>query len=183
MYESGRIMTEDEIIGYLIDSLEDDRKDFSVFAIKQLKHYHSAKIIEKLLEIVESAEDIDKKVAALNSLKKRKPSLFTKSIVLKQLFSPQEEIRTEAANLLLEFDEELISDLEKLMSDKAPDYTVGKIVWLLGNVGNPDTLINLDKSKETIPTSIKPTFDDAIENIKRKYTKLMFKEIEKKEIK
>ena len=176
-----QIMSEEEIVKYLIESLEDERKDFSIFAIRQLKHYHSAKIVEKLLGIVEKEGDTDKKIAALDSLQKRKPNLYAKEIVLKQLLSPEEELRTGAAHILLEYDECIIPDLEAIYDDDIPNYAVDKIVWLLGKVGNPDTLAMLSKYKETIQKESQPTIDDAVEYIKRKYTKMMFKEIEKKE--
>ncbi|MHA1483506.1 MAG: hypothetical protein ACTSQA_08765, partial [Candidatus Heimdallarchaeaceae archaeon] len=56
-----------------------------------------------------------------------------------------------------------------------------KIVWLLGKVGTPDTLTILLKYRETLQKENRSTLDDAVENIKRKYIKMMFKEIEKKE--
>ncbi|MCK5303825.1 MAG: hypothetical protein ACTSQC_03675 [Candidatus Heimdallarchaeaceae archaeon] len=179
--DPNQIMSEEEIVKYLLDSLEDERKDFSIFAIRQLKHYHSAKIVEKLLRIVEEEKDSDKKIAALGSLKKRKPNIYTKDVVLKHLLSPEEEIRTEAANVLIEYDESIISDLETIYSNNLQNYAVDKIVWLLGKVGTPDTLTILLKYRETLQKENRSTLDDAVENIKRKYIKMMFKEIEKKE--
>ncbi len=176
-----QIMSEEEIVKYLLESLEDERKDFSIFAIRQLKHYHSAKIVEKLLRIVAEEGDTDKKIAALGSLQKRKPNLHAKSIILKQLLSSEEEIRTEAANVLIEYDESIIPDLEKIYGNNLQNYAVDKIVWLLGKVGNPDTLAILLKHRETLQEENRPTLDDAVESIKRKYTKIMLKEIEKKE--
>ena len=175
------MMSEEEIVKYLLESLEDERKDFSIFAIRQLKHYHSAKIVENLLRIVEEEGDTDKKIAALSSLKKRKPNIYAKNIVLKQLLSPEEELRTEAANVLIEYDENIIPDLQVIYNSNLPTYAVDKIVWLLGKVGNSDTLTILSKYKEDLHEENQPTIDDAVENIKRKYIKMMFKEIEKKE--
>ncbi len=74
-FDPYHIMSEEEIVKYLLESLEDERKDFNIFAIRQLKHYHSAKIVENLLRIVEDEVDTDKKIAALGSLQKRKPNL------------------------------------------------------------------------------------------------------------
>ena len=179
--DPNQIMSEEEIVKYLLNSLEDERKDFSIFAIRQLKHYHSAKIVEKLLRIVEEERDPDKKIAALGSLKKRKPNLYTKDVVLKQILSPEEEIRTEAANVLIEYDENIIPDLEKIYGNNLQNHPVDKIVWLFGKVGTPDTLPILLKFRETLQEENRPTLDDAIESIKRKYIKMMFKEIEKKE--
>lgn len=176
-----QIMSEEEIVKYLLESVEDERKDFSIFAIRQLKHYHSAKIVEKLLRIVEEERDSDKKIAALGSLKKRKPNLYTKEIVLKQILSPEEAIRTEAANVLIEYDESIIPGLEKIYSTDIPNYAVNKIIWLLGKVGIPDTYAVLSGYKETIQEESLATLEDAVESIKRKYTKMMFKEVEKKE--
>lgn len=176
-----KTMSEQEIIEYLLMSLEDARKDFSIFAIRQLQHYHSAEIVEKLLRIVEEEGDKDKKIAALGSLKKRKPNYYVKDVVLKQLLSSEEEIQTEAANVLIEYDESLIPDLEKIYDSDIPSYAVDKIVWLLGRVGNPNTLAKLDEYRETIQKENLDTLEDAVENIKRKYTKLMYKEIEKTE--
>ena len=176
-----QIMSEEEIVIHLLESLEDKRKDFSIFAIRQLRHYHSAIIVEKLLRIVEEEGDPDKKIAALGSLKKRKPNLYIKDIVLKQILSPEEEIRTEAANVLIEYDESIIPDLEKICANNLKNYAVDKTVWLLGKVGNTDTLPILLKHRETLQEENRPTLDDAVESIKRKYTKMMFKEIEKKE--
>ncbi len=180
-FDPNQILSEEEIVKYLLESLEDERKDFSIFAIRQLRHYHSAKIVERLLRIIEEEGDTDKKIAALGSLQKRKPNLYVKDIVLKQLLSPEEELRTEAANVLIEYDESIIPDLEVIYNNDLPSYAVDKIVWLLGKVGNPDTLAILSKYKETIQKESQPTIDDAVESIKRKYTKMMFKEIEKKE--
>lgn len=180
-YNPNQLMSEEEIVKYLLDSLDDDRKDFSIFAIRQLKHYHSSKIIETLLEIVERDGDIDKTIAALGSLQKRKPNFYAKDIILKQLLSPEEEVRTEVAHILLEYDESIIPDLEKIFCNDTPNYAIDKIVWLLGKVGNPDTLDTLNDYEETIQEKNRPTLEDAIESIKRKYTKLMFKEIEKKD--
>ena len=52
--------TEEELIEVLLKQLSDSREDFNIFAIRELKHYHSAKIIEELAAIVSEDSKIKK---------------------------------------------------------------------------------------------------------------------------
>ena len=174
-------MSEDEIIEYLVNSLDDERKDFATFAIRQLKHYHSALIVEKLQKIVDSESNIEHTIKALNSLRRRKPNHHTKEIALRKLLSEKEEIRKAATNFLLEFDSQILPDLEEMIEQHLPKYAVSNIIWILGQIGKPDTIFKLNDCNSIKSGNFKQIIDNAVESIKKRYPKLLFEELKEKE--
>lgn len=174
--------SEEELLEYLIKQLNDKRDDFSIFAIRELKHFNYPKTIELLVDIVNKEPNSRKKEEAIKSLKVKQQNNFIKQAILKQISSPVERVRSEAAELLKEYGESLAPELQKLTLEDLPKPSLAKGIWLLGQIGDSSTIdfFNSNKvfSKEEIQNSIK----DAVNSIKSRNVKLLLDDIKKKEM-
>lgn len=177
---SERIYSEEELINYLLSTIEDSREDFSIFAIRGLKHYHSPKIVEKLVKVIQEDSEPLKKVEAIRTISVKKPNKYIKEVVLDELKSEDERVRSAAADLLKFYNDNIINDLHSLLNKNLPEYTVTKIIWLLGQVGNQSSIDFLTKKDLAKNELLKDTVEDTINQIKQRYVKLAIEEIRKK---
>ena len=171
--------TEEELIEVLLKQLSDSREDFNIFAIRELKHYHSAKIIEELAAIVSEDSRNEKKLEAIKSLKSRKPNEYVKNIVLDQLTSPSEDVRSEAAEFLKEYGEVVEKDIRHFLKEEIPAYSKEKAIWLLGQVGEKDTISFLEKLKQPNDKELDDLITDSIGIIKTRNVRLLLDDLKK----
>jgi len=171
--------SEDELIQVLLKQLTDPREDFNIFAIRELKHYHSAKIIEELAAIILTDSEEKKKLEAIKSLKSRKPNEYVKNIILNQLTSPSEDIRSEAAEFLKEYGEIVEKDIKTLLKKEIPTYSKEKAIWLLGQVGEKDTIGFLEKLKQPNNKKLDDVITDSIGAIKTRNVRLLLDDMKK----
>ncbi len=178
--KQNRVYSEEELVNYLLTSIEDSRKDFSIFAIRGLKHYQSPKIIDKLVKIIKEDSEPQKKVEAIKSISVKKPNQYIKQVVLAELKSEDERVRSAAAELLKYYNDNIVNDLHSLLETNLPDYTIAKIIWLLGHVGNPTSIDVLAKKDLLENDEFKLSVEDTINSIKQRYVKLSLDEIRKR---
>ncbi len=171
--------SEDELIEVLLKQVNDSREDFDIFAIRELKHYHSAKIIEELSTILLSNSKNEKKVEAIKSLKSRKPNEYVKNIIINQLISSSEDIRSEAAEFLIEYGETIEKDIRNLLTKELPSYSQEKAIWLLGQVGEKETITFLEEIKQKNDKELNDIITDSISAIKTRNVRLMFDDLKK----
>jgi HEAT repeat protein len=176
----GRDYSEEELIDYLLSSTEDSRKEFGVFAIRELKHYHSPKIVDRLVQIIKEDPEPAKKVEAIRSISFKKPNQYIKQVVLEELSSEDERVRSAAAELLKLYNDSLVDDLHSLLESDLPDYVVSKIIWLLGYVGNQTSIDFLGSKNLFTVDEFKDSVEDTINSIKQRYVKLSIDEIRRK---
>lgn len=171
--------TEEELIEVLLKQLADPREDFDIFAIRGLKHYHSAKIIEELAAIILIDSTNEKKLEAIKALKSRKPNEYVKNIILDQLTSPSEDIRSEAAEFLKEYGEIVEKDVRTFLKKEIPTYSKEKAIWLLGQVGEKDTIGFLERLKHPNNKELDDVITDSIGVIKTRNVRLLLDDLKK----
>ncbi|MHA2309834.1 MAG: HEAT repeat domain-containing protein, partial [Candidatus Heimdallarchaeaceae archaeon] len=140
-----KVYSEEELVNYLLSTTEDSRRDFSIFAIRGLKHYHSPKIVDRLVNIIQEDPEPLKKVEAMKSISVKKPNQYIKQVVLDELKSEDERVRSAAAELLKFYNASIVNDLHSLLDSDLPNYATAKIIWLLGHVGNQSSIDILTK--------------------------------------
>ncbi|MCG3219735.1 MAG: HEAT repeat domain-containing protein [Candidatus Heimdallarchaeota archaeon] len=178
--KQNRVYSEEELVNYLLSTTEDSRRDFSLFAIRGLKHYHSPKIVDRLVKIIQEDPEPLKKVEAIKSISVKKPNQYIKQVVLDELKSEDERVRSAAAELLKFYNDTIVNDLHSLLNKDLPEYTKTKIIWLLGHVGNQSSIDILTKRKFVEAKEFKDSVEDTITSIKQKYVKLSIDELRKK---
>lgn len=171
--------TEEELISYLFKMIEDDSEEFNIFAIRELKHFHSAKIIEKLIEIIINEESTRKRVAAINSLKARKPNPNIKNTLLELLTSDDKILRDAVTEILLEYRENISEELHLLKLDKLSKEVKISVIQLLGDVGDKNSIIYLSECEHFKDDKLKNIITESINKIKRKDVRLLLDEIYK----
>ena len=132
--------TEEELEAFLLNMLKDSRKDFTIFSIRELKHYHSPKVVETLADIIQNDSDSLKKIEAIRSLKRRKPNKYCKDIIFEQLKSKDEGVRLAAVDYLRICGDTITNDLHQLLKENNVPDVRSSILSLLGHVGTPKTL-------------------------------------------
>ncbi|MEE9410740.1 MAG: HEAT repeat domain-containing protein [Candidatus Heimdallarchaeota archaeon] len=172
---------EEQMIQHLLSQLDDKREDFGIFAIRELKHFHSAKIVEALSSVVKNDSKNSKKIAAIRSLKARKPNPYIKDIIMGQLISSSEDVRSEAAAFLMEYGSLIEKDLRMFLEKDLPDYSKEKVIWLLGQVGNKDAVSFLEKQKQSINQEMNDLINDSIKSIKGRNIRLLLDDLKKNE--
>lgn len=180
--KQNREYSDEELVNYLLNSIEDSRRDFSLFAIRGMKHYHSPKIIDKLIKIIKDDPEPLKKAEAIKSISRKKPNQYIKQILLDELKSEDERVRSAAAELLSYYNDDVADDLHSLLETNPPDYCVSKIIWLLGKVGNSTTVEILSKEDSKENNEFKEIISDTINSIRQKYVKLSLDEVRKRSL-
>jgi HEAT repeat protein len=174
--------SEEELLDYLIKLVDDKRDDFSIFAIRELKHFNFPKTIELLVDIVNKEPNNRKKEEAIRSLKVKQQNKFIKQAILKQISSPVERVRSEAAELLKEYGESLAPELQKLTLEDLPKNALNKSIWLLGQIGDSSTIDFFNSNKVFSKKEMKHLIEDAVNSIKSRNVKLLLDDIKKKEM-
>ena len=174
--------SEEELLEYLIKQVDDKRDDFSIFAIRELKHFNFPKTIELLVDVVNKDSNIRKKEEAIKSLKVKQQSRFIKQAILKQLSSPAERVRSEAAELLKEYGESLAPELQILTLEDLPKTALTKGIWLLGQIGDSSTIEFFKSNKLFSKKEMQKSIEDAVNSIKSRNIKLLLDDIRKKEM-
>lgn len=175
-----KVYSDEELVNYLLSTTEDSRRDFSLFAIRGLKHYHSPKIIDRLVNIIQEDPEPLKKVEAIKSISVKKPNQYIKQVVLDELKSEDERVRSAAAELLKFYNASIVNDLHSLLSTDLPIYATTKIIWLLGHVGNQSSIDILTKKNFVEVTELKASVEDTIKSIKQRHVNISLDEIRKK---
>ena len=175
-----KVYSEEELVNYLLSTTEDSRRDFSLFAIRGLKHYHSPKIVDRLVNIIQEDSEPLKKVEAIRSISVRKPNQYIKQVVLDELKSEDERVRSAAAELLKFYNASIVNDLHILLDTDLPNYATTKIIWLLGHVGNSSSIDILTKKKFVEATELKESVENTINSIKQRHVNISIDEIRKK---
>lgn len=173
--------TEEELLEYLIKQVDDKREDLSIFAIRELKHFNFPQTIELLVDIVNKESNIRKKEEAIKSLKVKHQNRFIKQAILQQISSPDERVRSEAAELLKEYGESLIPELEKLTLENLSKTAITKGIWLLGQIGDSSTIDFFNSNEIFSKKGMKDSIKDAVNSIKSRNVKLLLNDIKKKE--
>ena len=171
--------SEEELIGVLLKQLSDPRDDFNIFAIRELKHYHTPKVVEELAAIIQTDSKNEKKLEAIKSLKSRKPNEYVKNIIIEQLASPSEDIRSEAAEFLKEYGEVIEKDIRTFLKQEIPMYSKEKAIWLLGQVGEKDTIDFLENIKQSKNKELEDIITDSIGLIKTRNVRLLLDDLKK----
>ena len=182
MSTSNHDYSEEELFNFLIKQVNDKRDDFSIFAIRELKHFNYPKAIELLVEIVKEESNIRKKEEAIKSLKLKQQNEFIKHAVLHQILSPVERVRSEAAELLKEYGESLVPDLQKLTIENLPKPEIFKGIWLLGQIGDSSTIDFFNSNKDFLKHKMKESIEDAVNSIKSRNVRLLLDDIKKKNV-
>lgn len=170
--------SDDELLSFLLKEIKNSNEDLSVFAIRELKHYSSAKVCETLAYILENDSNQRKKIAAINSLKKRKPNSYTQGLLVNQLFNENGEVRATAAEVLHEFKDVVLDELHSHLTADILDFSRKTIIKLLGYIGNTETLEILMKNRSQMSNEMQEVIDITISNLKKKNVKLMLEELE-----
>ena len=171
--------SEEELIDVLLKQINDPREDFSIFAIRELKHYKSAKIIEELASIILTDTKDKKKLEAIKSLKSRRPNDYIKKLIVDQLMSPSEDIRSEAAEFLKEYGEVVEKDIRDFLSNDLPSYSKEKAIWLLGQIGEKETIGFLEEYKQQNLNEFDELIIDSIGAIKTRNVRLLLDDLKK----
>ncbi len=169
----------DELLSFLLKEIKNSNEDLSVFAIRELKHYSSAKVCETLINIMENDSSQKKRIAAINSLKKRKPNSYTQGLLVSQLFNENGEVRATAAEVLHEYKDYVLDELHPYLTADILDFSKKTIIKLLGYIGNTETLEILMNSRSQMSNDMQELIDIIISNLKKKNVKLMLEELEK----
>ncbi len=172
--------SEEELLEFLIKQVDDKRDDFSIFAIRELKHFNYPKTIELLVDIIAKETNSRKKEEAIRSLKVKQQNKFIKQAVLQQISSPAERVRSEAAELLKEYGESLAPELQKLTLEDLPKPALTKSIWLLGQVGDSSTIDFFNSNKVFSKKEMQDSIEDAVNSIKSRNVKLLLEDIKKK---
>ena len=172
--------SEEDLIDVLLKQVNDSREDFCIFAIRELKHYQSAKIIEKLATIILTDKKNEKKLEAIRSLKSRKPNEYIKKIIVDQLKSRSEDIRSEAAEFLKEYGDVVEKDIRKFLLKDLPSYSKEKAIWLLGQIGEKETITFLEEYKKQNKNEFDELIVDSIGAIKTRNVRLLLDDLKKK---
>ncbi|NPD87583.1 MAG: HEAT repeat domain-containing protein [Asgard group archaeon] len=178
--KQSKVYSEEELINYLLSATEDSRRDFSLFAIREMKHYHSPRIVDRLVKIIQEDPEPLKKVEAIRTISVKKPNQYIKQIVLDELRSEDERVRSAAAELLKFYNDSITNDLHSLLDVDLPEYTKTKIIWLLGHVGNQSSIDILTKKSFVEAEEFKDSVKDTINSIKQRFVKLSIDDIRKK---
>ncbi len=173
--------SEEELFEFLIKQVNDKREDFSIFAIRELKHFNFPKSIELLVEIVNKESNIRKKEEAIKSLKVKQQNRFIKQAILQQISSSAERVRSEAAELLKEYGESLAPELQNLTLEDLPKFALSKGIWLLGQIGDSSTIEFFNSNKVFSKKEMQESIEDAVISIKSRNVKLLLDDIKKKE--
>ena len=171
--------SDDELLSFLLKEIKNSNEDLSVFAIREQKHYSSAKVCETLTYIMENDSNQRKKIAAINSLKKRKPNSYTQGLLVNQLFNENGEVRATAAEVLHEYKDFVLDELHSYLTADILDISKTTIIKLLGYIGNTETLEILMKNRSQMSNELQELADITISNLKKKNVKLMLEELEK----
>ena len=169
--------SEEELIDVLLKQINDPREDFCIFAIRELKNYHSVKIIEELTAIILNDRKNEKKLEAIKSLKSRKPNEYIKSIIVEQLTSSSEDIRSEAAEFLKEYGDVVERDIRNFLMKDLPSYSKEKAIWLLGQIGEKETISFLEEFKMENPNEFDELIIDSIGAIKTRNVRLLLDDL------
>ena len=96
-----------------------------------------------------------------------------------QLTSPSEDVRSEAAEFLKEYGEIVEKDIRHFLKKEIPAYSKEKAIWLLGQVGEKDTISFLEKLKQSNDKELDDLITDSIGIIKTRNVRLLLDDLKK----
>ncbi len=157
----------------LIEQSKLKDENMSIFAIREMIHYPSPKIYERLLEIIEGCENRNKVETAIYSLLNLKPSKRFLSSLLPLIFHEEERLRAASALVLSKIRTESLLEvrkiLDKKLSDLKNDFT-SSFFWLIGKIGEKEDVDRLIKLRETIKPDdvLIDSINNAIQSIEQR---------------
>ncbi|MHA1304160.1 MAG: HEAT repeat domain-containing protein [Candidatus Heimdallarchaeaceae archaeon] len=161
----------------LIEQSYDEREEFAIFAIRELAHFSSPRIYERLVEIIENEDSINKVESAIYCFSRLKPTDYVAQILLKQLFNQEERIRAAAARVLSKLQERILPEIKSILLDQELKEKDTQLIWLVGQIGRKEELDILQTLKKKIKEKnlIHDAIEDACNSIVKKNVNLWFK--------
>lgn len=164
-----------ELVDFLLQQLDNKDIDRVLFSIKQLKHYKSPKITDKLLLKLQETKSVQIKLEIIHVLGTKKPIPYLVKTLIEQLLSAEIDVIHSAALSLKRYQKIIITKIRSLFYEQTSKQSKLKIIWLLGQIGTEEDLEilrSIDKEDEMLFYQR----EDAIKSLKNKSIRLKFKE-------